>query len=127
MLLSLWNSRVDVIESNREGRDKEAKEDKMSTMVESPPPQLITTIEWGMMDKTKFFPLYTLSSFTGEVQFNNNSLRSPRFPENFKGFSNVSKVSQRTRSKGQDALSVIPFTSSLEHVVLRFICFSVCD
>ncbi|XP_026325661.1 solute carrier family 25 member 44 [Hyposmocoma kahamanoa] len=36
----------------------------MATMVESPPPQLITTIEWSMMDKTKFFPLYTLSSFT---------------------------------------------------------------
>ncbi|CAH1642809.1 unnamed protein product [Spodoptera littoralis] len=35
-----------------------------ATMVESPPPQLITTIEWSMMDKTKFFPLYTLSSFT---------------------------------------------------------------
>ncbi|XP_026748126.1 solute carrier family 25 member 44 isoform X1 [Trichoplusia ni] len=35
-----------------------------ATMVETPPPQLITTIEWGMMDKSKFFPLYTLSSFT---------------------------------------------------------------
>ncbi|CAG5001040.1 unnamed protein product [Parnassius apollo] len=35
-----------------------------ATMVESPPPQLITTIEWSMMDKNKFFPLYTLSSFT---------------------------------------------------------------
>ncbi|KAL4703909.1 hypothetical protein ACJJTC_014829 [Scirpophaga incertulas] len=35
-----------------------------ASMVESPPPQLITTIEWGMMDKSKFFPLYTLSSFT---------------------------------------------------------------
>lgn len=70
MLLSLWNSRVDVIENNREGRDKEAKEEnKMATMVESPPPQLITTIEWGMMDKAKFFPLYTLSSFTGGISF----------------------------------------------------------
>ncbi|KAI5635912.1 mitochondrial carrier protein domain-containing protein [Phthorimaea operculella] len=35
-----------------------------ATMVETPPPQLITTIEWSMMDKSKFFPLYTLSSFT---------------------------------------------------------------
>ncbi|CAG4969866.1 unnamed protein product [Colias eurytheme] len=35
-----------------------------ATMVETPPPQLITNIEWGMMDKSKFFPLYTLSSFT---------------------------------------------------------------
>ncbi|XP_045541290.1 solute carrier family 25 member 44 [Papilio machaon] len=35
-----------------------------ATMVESPPPHLITTIEWSMMDKSKFFPLYTLSSFT---------------------------------------------------------------
>ncbi|KAF9806646.1 hypothetical protein SFRURICE_011712 [Spodoptera frugiperda] len=41
------------------------REFKMAaTMVETPPPQLITTIEWSMMDKTKFFPLYTLSSFT---------------------------------------------------------------
>ncbi|CAB3242615.1 unnamed protein product [Arctia plantaginis] len=35
-----------------------------ATMVETPPPQLITNIEWEMMDKSKFFPLYTLSSFT---------------------------------------------------------------
>lgn len=45
------------------------KEDSDTTMaasiVETPPPQLITTIEWSMMDKSKFFPLYTLSSFTG--------------------------------------------------------------
>ncbi|XP_049884278.1 solute carrier family 25 member 44 [Pectinophora gossypiella] len=44
---------------------KDVQESKMAaTMVETPPPQLITTIEWGMMDKSKFFPLYTLSSFT---------------------------------------------------------------
>ncbi|KYB27322.1 solute carrier family 25 member 44 [Tribolium castaneum] len=36
----------------------------MSTMVESPPPEFIKTIEWDMMDKTKFFPLSMLSSFT---------------------------------------------------------------
>lgn len=36
----------------------------MSSIVETPPPQYITTIEWDMMDKTKFFPLSMLSSFT---------------------------------------------------------------
>ncbi|CAG9790592.1 unnamed protein product [Diatraea saccharalis] len=56
MLLSIW------VSNNSDIADKEASE--MATMVESPPPQLITTIEWGMMDKSKFFPLYTLSSFT---------------------------------------------------------------
>lgn len=46
------------------------QESKMAaTMVETPPPQLITNIEWEMMDKSKFFPLYTLSSFTGNVNF----------------------------------------------------------
>lgn len=36
----------------------------MSSIVESPPPQFVKTIEWDMMDKTKFFPLSMLSSFT---------------------------------------------------------------
>lgn len=36
----------------------------MSSMVEAPPPHFIKTIEWDMMDKTKFFPLSMLSSFT---------------------------------------------------------------
>lgn len=36
-----------------------------SAAVDSPPPQLITTIEWDMMDKRKFFPLSMLSSFSG--------------------------------------------------------------
>lgn len=36
----------------------------MSSIVETPPPQYITTIEWNMMDKAKFFPLSMLSSFT---------------------------------------------------------------
>lgn len=36
----------------------------MSSIVESPPPQVITTIEWDMMNKAKFFPLSMLSSFT---------------------------------------------------------------
>lgn len=36
----------------------------MSTVVEAPPPQIIKNIEWEMMDKTKFFPLSMLSSFT---------------------------------------------------------------
>lgn len=36
----------------------------MSSIVETPPPQYITTIEWDMMDKAKFFPLSMLSSFT---------------------------------------------------------------
>ncbi|XP_022902283.1 solute carrier family 25 member 44 [Onthophagus taurus] len=36
----------------------------MSTIVESPPPQFIKNIEWDMMDKTKFFPLSMLSSFS---------------------------------------------------------------
>lgn len=53
MFLRVWNTK-DL-----------AKEAKMAaTMVETPPPQLITNIEWGMMDKSKFYPLYTLSSFT---------------------------------------------------------------
>ncbi|GBP39247.1 Solute carrier family 25 member 44 [Eumeta japonica] len=34
-----------------------------ATIVETPPPQLITTIEWSMMDKSKFYPLSMLSSF----------------------------------------------------------------
>lgn len=59
MLLSIWDFwKTDC--DKRERRDKMA-----ASMVESPPPQLITTIEWSMMDKSKFFPLYTLSSFTG--------------------------------------------------------------
>ncbi|KAF5293084.1 hypothetical protein FQA39_LY13694 [Lamprigera yunnana] len=33
-------------------------------MVESPPPHFIKTIEWDMMDKSKFFPLSMLSSFS---------------------------------------------------------------
>ncbi|XP_025832761.1 solute carrier family 25 member 44 isoform X2 [Agrilus planipennis] len=33
-------------------------------MVESPPPQFLKTIEWDMMDKTKFVPLSMLSSFS---------------------------------------------------------------
>ncbi|KAF5298414.1 hypothetical protein FQR65_LT18543 [Abscondita terminalis] len=33
-------------------------------MVETPPLNFIKTIEWDMMDKTKFFPLSMLSSFT---------------------------------------------------------------
>lgn len=36
----------------------------MSMTVENPPPQYIKTIEWDMMDKTKFFPLSMLSSFS---------------------------------------------------------------
>lgn len=69
MLLSLWNT-VKV-----EGKDSDIGSDiwnerdgtpKMATMVETPPPQLITTIEWSMIDKSRFYPLYTLSSFTGK-------------------------------------------------------------
>lgn len=44
--------------------DSDSNTKMAATMVESPPPQLITTIEWSMMDKGKFFPLYTLSSFS---------------------------------------------------------------
>lgn len=33
-------------------------------VVETPDHRLIRTIEWEMMDKTKFFPLSMLSSFT---------------------------------------------------------------
>ncbi|KAB0797101.1 hypothetical protein PPYR_08095 [Photinus pyralis] len=36
----------------------------MMAMVETPPPDFIKTIEWDMMDKTKFFPLSMLSSFS---------------------------------------------------------------
>ncbi|CAK1553164.1 unnamed protein product [Leptosia nina] len=62
MLLSIWQFWTG--ERDRD-IDKREKRDKMAaTMVETPPPQLITTIEWAMMDKSKFFPLYTLSSFT---------------------------------------------------------------
>ncbi|XP_004922211.3 solute carrier family 25 member 44 [Bombyx mandarina] len=56
MLLSLWEE--EKVEKTK-GKSKMA-----ATMVETPPPQLITTIEWSMMDKSKFFPLYTMSSFT---------------------------------------------------------------
>ena len=63
MLLNVWNTRK---EKEVERKEANRKEDKMAaTMVETPPPQLITNIEWGMMDKSKFYPLYTLSSFTG--------------------------------------------------------------
>jgi hypothetical protein len=63
--------------SDKDDKDKDICDNKCegegnkmaATMVESPPPQLITTIEWGMMDKTKFFPLYTLSSFTGKALY----------------------------------------------------------
>ncbi|KAG6439247.1 hypothetical protein O3G_MSEX000614 [Manduca sexta] len=59
MLLSLWKgAAVDNIEKNKK------EEKNMASMVETPPPQLITNIEWSMMDKSKFFPLYTFSSFT---------------------------------------------------------------
>ncbi|KOB66456.1 Mitochondrial glutamate carrier [Operophtera brumata] len=64
MLLSLWTAKrrdkdIDICKSEPDRCAMAA------TMVETPPPQLITTIEWSMMDKRKFFPLYTLSSFTG--------------------------------------------------------------
>lgn len=36
----------------------------MSTVVEAPPPDFIKNIEWEMMDKSKFFPLSMLSSFS---------------------------------------------------------------
>ncbi|XP_026473743.1 solute carrier family 25 member 44-like isoform X1 [Ctenocephalides felis] len=36
----------------------------MSTIVDTPTPQFIKTIEWDMMDKAKFFPLSMLSSFS---------------------------------------------------------------
>lgn len=36
----------------------------MSTVVEAPPPEFIKNIEWEMMDKSKFFPLSMLSSFS---------------------------------------------------------------
>ncbi|KAM3956074.1 solute carrier family 25 member 44 [Aphomia sociella] len=66
MLLSIWSGKK--IDKDRNSanakRDKEEKPNMAATMVETPPPQLITTIEWSMMDKSKFFPLYTLSSFT---------------------------------------------------------------
>lgn len=48
-----------------EGLQKLSKpSDKMSTVVEAPPPEFIKNIEWEMMDKSKFFPLSMLSSFT---------------------------------------------------------------
>ncbi|XP_013196611.1 solute carrier family 25 member 44 [Amyelois transitella] len=63
MLLSTWRNTN--IERDRNTGDCKRDKDRMAaTMVETPPPQLITTIEWSMMDKSKFFPLYTLSSFT---------------------------------------------------------------
>ncbi|XP_047542792.1 solute carrier family 25 member 44 [Vanessa atalanta] len=62
MFVNVWNTRetVEIEEKKKEDR----KETMAATMVETPPPQLITNIEWGMMDKSKFYPLYTLSSFT---------------------------------------------------------------
>lgn len=36
----------------------------MATIVDTPTPQFIKTIEWDMMDKAKFFPLSMLSSFS---------------------------------------------------------------
>ncbi|XP_046976205.1 solute carrier family 25 member 44 [Vanessa cardui] len=62
MFVNVWNTRetVDIEEKKKE----EIKDTMAATMVETPPPQLITNIEWGMMDKSKFYPLYTLSSFT---------------------------------------------------------------
>ncbi|XP_026762121.1 solute carrier family 25 member 44 [Galleria mellonella] len=67
MLLSIWSGRK-IGDKDRniinEKREREEKSNMAATMVETPPPQLITTIEWSMMDKSKFFPLYTLSSFT---------------------------------------------------------------
>lgn len=38
--------------------------EEMSTIVEAPPPEFIKNIEWEMMDKSKFFPLSMLSSFS---------------------------------------------------------------
>ncbi|XP_059054972.1 solute carrier family 25 member 44 [Achroia grisella] len=67
MLLSIWNGNKVGDKDRNIANDKKDKEDRSNmaaTMVETPPPQLITTIEWSMMDKSKFFPLYTLSSFT---------------------------------------------------------------
>ncbi|CAK1592093.1 unnamed protein product [Parnassius mnemosyne] len=60
MFIGVWNTSASDIEVVR-GVEKGSM---AATMVETPPPQLITTIEWSMMDKNKFFPLYTLSSFT---------------------------------------------------------------
>ncbi|XP_063371970.1 solute carrier family 25 member 44 [Cydia amplana] len=54
MLLGIWNKKI----------EHRTEEKMAATIVENPPPHLITTIEWSMMDKGKFFPLYTLSSFT---------------------------------------------------------------
>lgn len=73
MLLSLWNTektKGDKIDREIDSGKREWSA-MAATMVETPPPQLITTIEWSMMDKSKFFPLYTLSSFTGEFSLNN--------------------------------------------------------
>ncbi|CAH2232765.1 jg3966, partial [Pararge aegeria aegeria] len=67
MLLNVWNTLKEKETEREIEKDKKgdiSKEAMAATMVETPPPQLITTIEWSMMDKSKFFPLYTLSSFT---------------------------------------------------------------
>lgn len=48
-----------------EGLQKLSKpSEEMSTVVEAPPPEFIKNIEWEMMDKSKFFPLSMLSSFS---------------------------------------------------------------
>lgn len=65
MLLSLWVYTAKIEDKDKAICKSETDKCAMATMVETPPPQLITTIEWSMMDKNKFFPLYTLSSFTG--------------------------------------------------------------
>ncbi|CAG9120063.1 unnamed protein product [Plutella xylostella] len=65
MLVSLWSKAEPVGQKERETqKEKDSKSKMAATIVETPPPQLITNIEWSMMDKSKFFPLSMLSSFT---------------------------------------------------------------
>ena len=70
MLLSIFSKRpLDEKRLNRNTniQNSNSSSNMAATIVESPPPQLITTIEWSMMDKAKFFPLSMLSSFSGNI------------------------------------------------------------
>lgn len=54
-----------IIKLNSNKKDEPTTQSgEMSTILEQPPSNFIQTIEWHMMDKTKFFPLSMLSSFT---------------------------------------------------------------
>ncbi|XP_045783559.1 solute carrier family 25 member 44 [Maniola jurtina] len=110
MLLNIWNALVEQETSRECDRDKKGDTSKgamAATMVETPPPQLITNIEWGMMDKSKFFPLYTLSSFTVRcalypLTLIKTQIQIQRKKEAYKGVSDA--ISKIYRNEGVSGL-----------------------